>query len=232
MHRICLLLAALLISAPAFAQQAMTMPRVITVNGEAKRQVVPDEAHVYVNVNAKNAKLAVAKAEHDKKLKALLALAKGFDIEDKHLKTQHSSVQPEYDYVDGKQKFRGYSVNSGVDVTIKKTDIIGDMMEKLAAGGFDETSMNYTVSDMDKIRDEIITDAIKNARAKAERMAEAAGASIARVYSINEGGVNFPQPPMPMMAMRAEMAMDKSVAPPAGEQEVNANVTVSYELKD
>ena len=228
----CALLA---MTSDGWAQQGQLSPRVITVNGEAKRAVVPDEAHVYVAVQAKSAKLANAKAEHDKKLKSLLKLAGDMGIEEKYRKTQHSSVHPEYDYIDGRQKFRGYMVSSAIDLTVKKTETIGDLMEKLAAGGFEQTSFNYTVSNMEAVRDAIIADAIKNARGKAERMSAAAGAEIKRVYSISEGGVNFPQPvPMMAMAMRggADMAMEKAVAPPAGEQEINANVTVSFELKE
>ena len=227
--------ALLTMTSDGWAQQGQLTPRIITVNGEAKRAVVPDEAHIYVTVQAKSAKLANAKAEHDKKLKALLKIAGDMGIEEKQQKTQYSSVNPEYDYIDGRQKFRGYMVSSSIDLTVKKTETIGDLMEKLAAGGFEQTSFNYTVSNMEAVRDAIIADAIKNARGKAERMSVAAGAEIKRVYSISEGGVNFPQPvPMMAMAMRggAELAMDKAVAPPAGEQEVQASVTVSFELKD
>jgi uncharacterized protein YggE len=226
------LLGVLLNFSPAQAQE-MRAVRTVTVTGQAERRMVPDEAHVYVNVNAQQAKLAAAKTEHDKKLKNLLALAKDLGIEDKYLRTDNSSVQPEYDYNSGKRILRGYVVSSRLDMTVKKTDSVGVLLEKLAAGGFDDTNLSYNFSDAKKISDELLAEAIRNARAKADRMAAAAGTSVGRVFSLNENGVSMPRPPMPMMRMQAMAVADTAaVAPPTGEEAITANVTVSYELKD
>jgi hypothetical protein len=240
-----------MLATPALADD-MKMPRMITVSGQAERNVVPDEAHITVNLNSMDVKLAAAKTAHDAKLKKLMSIAKSKGVAEKKISSQSSSIQPNYDYVSdpktgaGRQIFKGYRVQTNIDITVTDMSKIGELMDEISGAGFEKgantewgqlMSMNYAIADPDKIRDEMLVEAITNARTKAERMVKAAGASIGRVYSINESGVSMPPPmmPMPMMAraMMADAAGASSpVAPPAGEQQINANVTISFELKD
>lgn len=241
-----ILVATLLLATPALAQE-VKIPRTITVNGLAERKVVPDEAHMTVNLSATEKKLAAAKSAHDAKLKKLLSLTKDAGIPEKHVRTQHSNVQPIYSYkndTNGRNTryFDGYRVQTNLDITVADTEKLGDLMEAVMGAGFEKNTneewgqlvnVYYTLSKPEKIRDEMLTEAIANAKVKAERMASAAGSSIGRVYAITEGGAPQFHPPMPMMAMKmAGGVADAAMAPPAGEQEVNASVTVSYELKD
>lgn len=242
------LIAILLLSVPAMAQE-VKIPRTITVNGLAERKVVPDEAHMTVNLSATEKKLSLAKSAHDAKLKKLMGIVKDTGIPEKHVRTQHSNVQPIYSYKHDPQgrsqrSFDGYRVQTSLDITVADTDKLGDLMETVMNANFEQrtneewnslVNVYYTLSEPEKVRDDMLAEAMANAKEKAERMASAAGTSIGRVYAVTEGGVPQFHPPMPMMAMaaRAEgVAMDKSMALPAGEQEVNASVTVSYELKD
>lgn len=230
------------LTAPAVAQELKPI-RSITVTGQAERKVVPDEAHVTVNVSALAATVQAAKADHDAKLKKVIAIAKAEGVDEAQIKTQSSNVQPQYTYDNNKRVFKGYQVATGLDITVKKTEILGSLVEKLTGAGLENKSanewqglvnVNYTLSNPDKIRDEMATAAIENARSKAERMANAAGASLGAVYQVSEGNApsfNYPRPvPMMAMAKAGGMAAD-AVTPPAGEQEVNASVTVTYELK-
>lgn len=239
--------ALLAIFAIASAARAEMVPlRSISVSGSAERKVVPDEAHVYVTLGATHAKMAEAKKLHDAKLAKLFSIAEKNGIGRNHLSTQSSSVQPHYSYNDGKQIFQGYRMVTTIDVKIADTKKLGTTVEQLMASGLEENnqheygqllSTQYTIANPDKIRDEMLAEAIRNARIKAENMAAAAGAEVARVYQINEGDApQFMPRPMPMMAMaKAEGAGDaagEAAPPPAGEQELRSSVTVIFELKN
>lgn len=247
--RSLLVIAALLTATPALAVGELTQVpvRSITASGMSERKVAPDEAHVQVNFGATNMKLEAAKAEHDKKLRTVMSIAEKAGIDKAQMKTLNSSIQPVYTWEDNRQNFRGYRVQTMIDITVKKIDAVGALIEKLSVAGLESgntqewgnlLNVSYSISNPDKVRDEMLAEAIKNARAKAQNMATAAGASIGNVIQINEGGApQFNFPPAPMMA-RAEMAMaggaadaKMAVAPPVGEQQVNANVTVIFELK-
>ncbi len=223
---------------------------IITVAGQAERKVVPDEGHVVVNLNSMRLKLAEAKKEHDDKLRRLLEIAKENGVEEKLVSTQSSNVQPVYRYTyenNTQQRFfEGYRVQTMLDMTVKKMEAMGTIMEKISEAGFEKgastewgqlMTMHYAVGDPEKIRDEMLAEAVASARKKAEQMADAAGGSLGKVTSISEGSVPQIMPyPVPMMAMAkgAGMAMAESapaVTPPAGEQSLNAQVSVSFELK-
>jgi uncharacterized protein YggE len=239
-----LTLSLLLVGKPAFAADLAPV-RSITVSGMAERKVAPDEGHVNVSISATNAKLEIAKAEHDRKLREVMAIAKKEGIDDAQMKTQHSAVQPQYTYENNKRQFKGYQVQTALDITVKKVDAVGDLVEKLTTAGLEKgagvewgnlINVSYTIANPDKIRSDMLIEAIKDARSKADNMASAVGGSVGNALQVNEGGspqFHFPTP-MPMMArgmVASDGAMEKSVSPPVGEQQVNASVTVTFELK-
>lgn len=238
----------LLVGSSAMADELKAV-RTITVSGQAERKVVPDEAHMTVNLNAMEPKLADAKAAHDAKLEKLMALVKKFGVDEKKVRTQSSNVQPVYSYVNDPKtnanvrRFDGYRVQTSLDITVVDTTKLGQLMDATSNAGFEQggnpewgdlMNVYYTLSDSDKIRSDLLQQAIANAKIKASSMAQAAGSSLGAVWQITEGGVQFQQPVPMMMSAVPAMAMSakESVAPPAGEQQVTASVTISYELKN
>ena len=245
-RRIALLLsagavAAVLSTGIANAQTVVASARTITVTGEAERKVVPDEAHVNVGVSALANTVQAAKAEHDKKLTRVLEIAKAAGIDEAQIKTDASRIEPQYSYDNNKRQFKGYRMVTTLDVTVKKTAALGGLLENLTSADLESKSeqdyqelvnVYYTISSPEKIRDEMVVTAIGNAHDKAARMASAAGATLGAVYQLTEGSVpNFTMQPRPMPMMAMVKAAAAPVAPPAGEQQVNATVTVTYELK-
>lgn len=249
MKMLFLSLAALLLASPSYASEPVTI-RTISVSGLAERLVVPDEAHIGVNINTLDAKLAAAKSSHDAKLSRLLAITKAAGIEDKKIATSTSIIEPIYTYKpipatgQSSRVFNGYRVQTNLDITVVDTKKIGELMDKISKAGLEVgastewgnlLNLYYTFSRPDEIRDALLIDAIRNAKAKAEKMAAATGARIARVYQINEGNVPQFQPIVgyASLAKSASFSETATVAdsPPAGEQKLQTTVTVIYELE-
>lgn len=242
---------ALLLSVPAWAQVQEIRPiRTITVNGNSKQFVVPDEAHVTVNLNAQDMNLATAKDAHDKKLEKLMKIVADHKIDKQKVSTQSSNVHPVYTYETNpktggsEQIFKGYRVQSMIDVKVSDTSKLGKLLDVIAKAKFDDQAtpewgnlinLYYTLSEPEKLREELLTKAIGNAKTKADKMASAAGAKVSRVFQINETGGFNPQPYPVAMLMAGKMAMDSAPAapgaPPAGEQQIDVTVTVTYELE-
>jgi uncharacterized protein YggE len=219
--------------------------------------LVPDEAHLRVNLNSMKLKMAEAKSSHDEKLKKLLEMTKAEGVEERKVRTESSTVQPIYEWVQQpvsaimpnpqpKQVFKGYRVQTLLDITVVDTAKVGSLMEKITEASFEQEArtewgnlleLNYQVSEPEKKRDELLAEAIAAARTKAEKMAEASGSKVVGVRQISEGNVSHYNPPMPMMAMAKGAAMEMDAAgaapitPPSGEQNLEANVSVIFELK-
>ena len=224
------------------AYAADALQRTITVSGQSERSVAPDEAHIGIHCGATEMKMNAAKAAHDKKLNAVLAILKDAGIADAQIKTESASSQPQYDWSNNKRQFKGYRVQTALDVTVKNANDVGALMDKLSNAGLDNDdtpewgnllNLSYRISNPDKIRDEMLADAIKNAKLKAQNMAAAAGGSVGSVVQINEGNApNFAARPSMMMGMAVSSLAKAAapVAPPVGEEKVNASVTVVFEL--
>lgn len=237
------------VASPVLAADVVAV-RSITVSGMAERKVVPDEAHITVNLNAQDKDMAAARKAHQQKLAKLMEIVKKADIEERKVRTQSANIQPVYTYRNdakgnSQRVFEGYRVQTSLDITVPDTAKLGGLMDAISSAGFEQgantewgnlISVYYAISNPDKLRDEMLVQAIANARAKAERMADAAGAKLGAVYQINENGTPQFRPMYAVggravmaMAMKAEASMD--AAPPAGEQEIQSNVTITYELK-
>lgn len=239
-------IAILSVLAVASAARAEMMPiRTISVSGTAERKLVPDEGHIYINVGATDLKMAAAKTKHDAKLKKIFAITDKQGIDRKHLSTQSSSVQPHYEYSDNRQIFRGYRMQTSLDIKVSDINKTPALVEQLMSAGLKEQdqqnygqfiSTSYTLSNPDKIREEMAAEAIRKAREKADKLAAAAGTSVIGVYQINESEApQFYPRPMMAMAMKAGGAGDassESVAPPTGEQEVRSTVNIIFEIKN
>lgn len=230
---------------PAHADDIIAR-RTVTVTGEAEVKKAPDKADISISIEEEDKSLEVAREETDKQLKALYRIAGETGIEKKDMQTNYSSVQPIYDYVsdngrgNNRRVFRGYNVNHQVTLTLRDTDKLATLTEKLLAAKIDQiNNVTYGLQKDDAAKDEALKAALLKAKAKAGMMASTLGESVDRVYQINESGISY-QPPMPMayarksMAMPgAPMAMDAAAeTPPSGEITVNANVTVTFMLKD
>ncbi len=251
---LALLILTALVATPVLADELKPI-RSITVTGQAERKVVPDMAYLSVNVSATNPDAKQAKSLYDEKMHKVLEVIKDADIDEKKIATQQSGIQPWCEPDDatatplGKGCKRNYRFSTQLMVTVQPLEKLAALMDKLTPVLEDKAdtqrswqqalSLNYTISNPEKIRAEMATDAIQNAREKADQMAAAAGASVNSVYQITEGNVPIFNHPMPVMAMSrmgasngmAMAAPAPAAAPPAGEQEVNASVTITYELQ-
>lgn len=230
-----LALVVLLMPILAHAEEAV-LARTITVSGDADVKKAPDKADINISIQEENKSLDEARRLTDAQLKSLYRIAKETGIPEKDMQTSYSSVQPVYDYHNGKQTFRAYSVNHQIQVTLNKVDQVGVLTEKLLNARIDNIdNVQYGLQNEDSARDEALKKALTKARAKAQSMASTLGESLGRVMQINESGVSFQPIPMMMRAkgtQDAVVAMESAASPPTGEIAVNANVTVTFALKD
>ncbi len=228
-----------LIPTLAHAQSLPAQPSSITVSGEASAKLAPDAVTLPVTVYTENKELNAAKTENDRKLAAVLSLAKELGIPKEKLQTQMTQLSPLYDYAPdtGKQTLHGYQASATIAMTLEDLSKLTPLMDKLAQAGIDRIgSAQFGLKDEKKARDALLVKAMQDARSKADVLAGAAGVKAGKPITIQEhgGGIGLPRPPVPMMA-RAEMASLKmdAAAPdlPGGEMEIRQTVSVSFALE-
>ena len=220
-----ILFAALIVAALA-SLPARADDKLVTVTGEATVAIAPDMATIRVGVTSQGKSAREASETNGKQMTGVLAALKGAGIADRDVQTSSLSLQPQYDpNKSGAARLLGFQATNQVTVKIRAIDTLPDVLDRAIGAGANEMSgIEFVVSEQSKLLDQARTEAIADARRKAELYAKAAGAKVGSVVAITEEG--SAPPPRLMQAMRAGAA---PVAP--GEQTLRAVVTVSYELK-
>lgn len=219
-----LILAAAVTAGPRPADAAEKM---VTVTGEASVSVAPDTAVIRIGVTTLGKNAREASETNAKQMTAVLAAIKESGIPDRDVQTSLLSVQPKYDpNKGGTARLTGFQVTNRVTVKIRDVDALPAILDRAIDAGANEMSgIEFVVSEQSKMLDQARSEAIADARRKAELYAQAAGAKIGAVVSISEEG-GSPTPRPVRQAMRASAV---PVAP--GEQELRVMVTVSYLLE-
>ena len=193
MRKILLLTAAVLMfSVQAFGQNANDRP-MINVSGQAEVMVVPDEVVFRLEADNVNFDLAAAKAETDKDVKEVFALARAYKIAPQNVQTDYVRVNKRYtEYVQGKpREFRGYAVSQTIVILLKDISRFDSLLSDILKAGISDVSdVTFRASQMRKYMDEARTLAIRAAQEKAIALASAVGQEIGKANNITEVGMN------------------------------------------
>ena len=244
----CLILAAALAAAsasPASAQAVSPGPvvaagnAVLTISADGRSVRTPDLAVFNAGVTTQAKTAAAALAENAERMNAVIAALKQSGIADRDIQTSNLSVNPVYGQpradangnVTGEPVIMGYQASNQVEVKQRKIGNYGKTIDTLVSAGANQVSgPAFQLDQPDAASDEARIDAMKKARARADLYAKAAGMTVRRILTISEGGGYAPQPMV--MYARADKMMAGSAPSPvsAGELQIGANVTVTFEL--
>ena len=217
----------------AMPSNAAAQPeRTITVSGTGRVSVRPDIADLRLGVTITESTVDAARSASARVLNEVIARLKALDVADRDVRTSIVSVQPQYDYSQQSAPPRlvGYQFTNVVAATIRDIDKVGDAIDgALGAGATNVDQISFRVADQSAAEARAREAAVKDARAKADTMAAAAGVSIEGVAAIAESGIGpIPIPrPFERMAMAAK---DAGTPIEVGENEITASVTVTYLL--
>jgi hypothetical protein len=204
-------------------------PPTISVTGEASISAPPDLARIEVGVttDAKTAR-AASLSNDDAMGKVLLAL-KSAGLAAKDYQTSQVSLQPQYATQSrpGPNVLTGYRATNRVTVTIRDILKVASVIDSMvAAGANDIGGISFTVSNASKLLDDARTQAIADARRKAEIYAKAADVTLGAPVSISEEGG-----PSPVMYRRAAAPMTAGVPIAPGEETLRIAVSVTWAIK-
>lgn len=216
---------------PARAVDPATTPEhTISVSGLGRVTTVPDVADVRVGVMITRVKVRDAQTAAATAMQAVIAALRKAGIADKDIQTTSLSLQPVYDYsTNGSApRLTGYQIVNAVSATVRKLDSISDVIDgALAAGATTLDGITFRVDDPASAESQARDAAMKDARAKADALAKAAGVSITGVSSISEQSGSVP---VPVPYMTGGAATDKAASTPVqvGTNEVDVSVSVVY----
>lgn len=149
--------------------QLETKKHVLKLEGTGTVTTSPDIAAAFLGVVTENKQLSAAQRENSLIMDKVIASIIKLGIAEKDIKTENYSITPEYDFVEGKQIFRGYRVNNNIRITIRDINQVGKVIDTAVANGANAVfNVNFSLLNRAEIYKRALDLAIKDAVEKAK----------------------------------------------------------------
>jgi uncharacterized protein YggE len=234
-----------LLRAYPFIGGSVPATNTITVSGEGETFAVPDIATFTFSVIEEAPTVEVAQQNAAEAVNAAIDYLKSSGVDEKDIKTLSYNVYPRYEYrrqtngtsaalyPDGTRELVGFEVSQTIMVKVRDTQKAGELLSGVGSKGASNISgLQFTIDDEDALIASARKQAIDDAKAKAQQLADDLGVRLVRVVSFNEyggGPVYYAQYGVGGAADEAVRTAAPSV--PTGENKITANVSVTYEIR-
>ncbi len=216
------------------AEDAKAPPRTLALTGIGEVRARPDTAMVRIGVMRRAATAREALTAGNAAMTEILDHLKQSGIEPKDIQTVNFSVNPVYVYDSKNQeppKITGYDVSNELHVTIRKLEDLGRVLDEAVSKGSNQIhGVQFTISEPRSLEDEARRRAVADAAAKAELYSKAAGVALGPILSLAE---SIAMPPQPVFRKAERMAAQADAMVPVaeGEQLIETQVSITWEIK-
>lgn len=206
----------------------------LVVSGASVLRKPSDQLTMNVSVVTQGNTAVKALADNNQKMNAVIESLKKAGLEKGEYQTGQFNIQPVYSIPpknpppDWKAIITGYDVTNSLNIRTLKLDKAPTIIDAVSAAGANQISnINFGLADPGKHKEEAIQTAAKSAIADAAALADAANLRLIRILNIS---LEQPQvyPRAKMMAFAAAEGNGTPIE--AGDVEVNANVSITYEI--
>jgi len=207
-----------------------TNNNLIYFNGEGKVYTKPDIAFVDFSVVTQGVRIKDVQEANTSKMNNIITFLKKSGIEEKDIKTTSYSLYPQYVYEESKiPQISGYQINQTVSIKIRDLTKVGDILQDAVGWGVNQVnSLYFGVENDEQLKEQAREMAIKDAKAKAEKLASQIGIKLGKIIGFSESGNGY------IPIYKEGYGVGGGSASPdiqAGESEIVVNVTLTYEIK-
>lgn len=197
----------------------------LIVSGEETILATPDQAIIKLGVITENKDPAVAQQENANAISKVINSITGLGISENQIRTVEYRIEPQYDYQEAMQIFRGYKVTHLIQITISNIKQVGEILDTAVSNGANTvSSLQFTLSNQEAYYNQALSLAVENAREKATSLAKVLGVTLNKTPDlVQEVSVNQP-------ILFQSTALLKNAATPIqpGELDIPAVVRVEY----
>jgi hypothetical protein len=214
---------------PPSARDAL--PGTIRVVGEGRVRVRPDVGIVHAGVEATGKTLAPTVADASGRMRKVLAAVAELGIPERDVATVRHDIQVERPWVDGRPRdITGYTVVDEVRITVRDLAKLGAVLDRVVAVGSNTVrGISFEKDDPRAEREKALAAAVATARGRAQAIADAAGATLAGIVSIEEATQG---PVIPFAVTRkAELQAADGVPVSPGELEIRETVVTTVAIR-
>ncbi len=213
------------------AQEQKNQVPQISVTGEGKVKIVPDQAVVTVGFQNSGKDAKEVKTLNDEVVDKVIKFLKKSGIPATDYKTNNVSLYKSYDYEKKKYNFQA---NQNLSITLKDLSKYDEIMMGLNDAGVNSINgVEFKSSKMDDYERDARKKAMVNAKQKAQDYVSVLGQKVGKALLITDNSQSYIPQPMykgNMVAMAADGGAQRETLA-VGELEINTNVSVTFALE-
>lgn len=211
------------------AQENKLVPQ-ISVSGEGKVKVAPDQVVINLGVQNTGKDAAEVKKMNDDTVDKVVKYIKKFGIPTSDFQTTNVSLYKSYDY---EKKKHNFQASQSLTITLKDISKYDELMMGLVDTGINNISnVEFKSSKLEEHKVTARKQAVLDAKKKAEDFASALNQKVGKAILITDNSQPMYQPPMYRNVMMKAEAMDSSQETLAiGEIEIITNINVTFILE-
>lgn len=151
----------------------------VRVFGESVISVSPDQVRITLGVKTENPSVSQAQAENTEAINKMISALIQMGIPQQAIQTIVYQIEPQYDYVDGKQVFRTYLITHLLQVELNQIAMAGAVIDEAVENGANSVSnVQFTMRDKTEAQNEALAKAVQNAQVKAQAITNSLSVSL------------------------------------------------------
>ncbi|MGG0250451.1 SIMPL domain-containing protein [Peribacillus frigoritolerans] len=203
-----------------------TDEHILKVSGSETLSAAPDQATITLGVITEDEDPQKAQQANSQAIANVIASLKSAGIPEEQLKTSDYRIDPQYDYIDGKELFKNYKVQHIIQAQTTDIEKIGSIIDTAVRSGANSiTSIRFSLSNPDAYYNQALSLALKNAYEKALSMARTLGISLNPVPNRVE---ELSETATPMLFQTGTLSKMATTPIQPGELNITASVRVEY----
>ena len=200
--------------------------QILKVTGEATLQATPDQAIITLGVHTENIDPKLAQQENSQTISDIIAVVKELGITEEHIKTSDYRIDPQYNYVDGKEIFKNYRVQHMLQIKTNEIEKVGAIVDSAVKHGANSVSnVRFALAHSGHYYNQALTIALSKAYEKALTLTRAMETTLNPIpIQIEELSAAAP----PIVYQAASYVKASTTPIMSGELQITATVRVEY----
>ena len=158
---------------PQIMFQPFAVRREMTVTGNGEVVAQPDYVQIRIEVRTEWKNVSAAQQENAMMMNQVIGALVALNIPREDIQTTVYTISPNYDYIEGRQVFRGYEVQNAITVKITDISQAGTVIDTAIQNGANYVSgIHFKIDDSDAYYRQALQLALIDAQAKAKSIAE------------------------------------------------------------
>lgn len=199
---------------------------VLKVFGEGIVEAAPDRALITLGVVTEAKNPEMAQEENAELSSNVIQALQKLGVPSEQIKTDDYRIEPQYEYIDGRQRFLGYKVTHIMEITNDRIDQTGTLVDAAVKNGANSVSgVRFVLKNTDSYYNQALSIALLQALGKATAISKTLHVSLSPIpITIQE--ISSISGPIPFQT--ATYAKNETNPIQSGELKITASIQAEY----